>query len=93
MLLMRAPTTENPEQTTTETKPLERKQKLVTLGRRVNNLAWSEQVFHAMGKSMPGKGRGLKLADIQQRWGRATKSTFPGGPRSLVYRTPALQFA
>ena len=42
MLLMTAPTTEKPERTTTETKPLERKQKLVTLGRRVNNVAWRQ---------------------------------------------------
>jgi hypothetical protein len=69
VLLMRAPITAKSERTptTTETESLERKQKLVTLGWRVNNLAWSEQVFHAMGKSMPGRGRGLRLADIQQR--------------------------
>jgi hypothetical protein len=65
VLLMTAPTTEKPERTTTETKPLKRKQKLVTLGRRVNNLAWTEQVFRAMGKSMPGRGRGPRLADEQ----------------------------
>jgi hypothetical protein len=65
---MRAPTTAKPERSpaTTETESLKRKQELLTLGRRVNNLAWSEQVFHAMGKSMPGRGRGLRLADIQR---------------------------
>ncbi len=67
MLLAVTPTTEKPERTTTETKPLERKQKLVTLNRRVDKLAWSEQVFRAMGKSMPGRGRGPRLADVRKQ--------------------------
>jgi hypothetical protein len=67
VLLMTAPTTEKPERTTAEAKPLERKQKLVTLGRRVNNPAWTEQVFRAIGKSMPGRGRAPRLADVRQQ--------------------------
>jgi hypothetical protein len=47
-----------------ETRPDERRQqKLTTLDRRVHNITWTKQVFRVLGKSMPGRGHGARLAD------------------------------
>jgi hypothetical protein len=47
-----------------ETKPDERRQqKLTRLDRRVHNITWTKQVFRVLGKSMPGRGYGARLAD------------------------------
>jgi hypothetical protein len=47
-----------------ETKPDERRQqKLITLDQRVHNITWTNQVFRVLGKSMPGRGHGARLAD------------------------------
>ena len=40
-----------------------RQQKLTTLDRRVHNITWTNQVFRVLGKSMPGRGHGARLAD------------------------------
>jgi hypothetical protein len=47
-----------------ETRPDERRQqKLTTLDQRVHNITWTKQVFRVLGKSMPGRGHGARLAD------------------------------
>ena len=40
-------------------------QKLTTLDRRVHNIGWTKQVFRGLGKSIPGRGHGARLADIR----------------------------
>jgi hypothetical protein len=40
-----------------------RQQKLTTLDRRVHNVTWTNQVFRVLGKSMPSRGHGARLAD------------------------------
>lgn len=43
--------------------------RLTTLKRRINSLAWTEQVFRGLGgmKSLPGRGRGPRLADMHEQ--------------------------
>lgn len=40
-----------------------KQQKLTTLDQRVHNITWTNQVFRVLGKSMPGRGHGARLAD------------------------------
>jgi hypothetical protein len=39
------------------------REKLTTLDRRVHHITWTNQVFRVLGKSMPGRGHGARLAD------------------------------
>jgi hypothetical protein len=38
-------------------------QKLTTLDRLVHSVTWTMHIFRVLGKSMPGRGHGARLAD------------------------------